>query len=152
MDIPSGDIGALVFIRRISPHLPQMTIGGDMLMVLTEMDGTRTLDEISQKVGVDMEELREVVSSLSRNNLIQEVGSTGDMLSSEFMDMVTRELSKACGPIAGLLVEDAAEDMGVAVNQVPADRAAELIEMLAREIPREEKRVAFQQAMLKKVR
>ncbi len=152
MDIPSGEIGGLVFIRRISPHLPQMTLGGDMLMVLAAMDGTRTLDEISEKVGVDMVELREVVSSLGQSNLIQEVGSTGDMLSSEFMDMVTLELSKACGPIAELLVEDAAEDMGVAVNQVPPERAAELIEMLAREIPREEKRVAFQQALLKKVR
>lgn len=152
MVIPSGDIDALVFVRRISPHLPQTTLGGDMLMVMTEMDGTRTLGEISGKVGLDIVELRDVVSRLSQHNLIQEVGSTGDMLSSEFMDMVTRELSKACGPIAGLLVEDAAEDMGVIVDQVPADRAAELIEMLAREIPREEKRVAFQQAMLKKVR
>ncbi len=38
------------------------------------------------------------------------------------------------------------------LKTIPCHRAAELVDLLARQIPRKEKRIAFQEAMLKKIK
>lgn len=151
MDIRSGDIGRLVFARKIKSNLPNVSMDGYMLNVLAEMDGKKSLNDICERVGMSMVEMRETVAKLVQHELIEQVQSVGAVLSKEFMQFLTQELSRACGPIGSLLVEDAVADMGCRFDQVPSDRAAELIELLAREIPRDEKKVTFQQVMLQKV-
>ena len=49
-------------------------------------------------------------------------------------------------------LEDAANDLGQSVARFPTRRAPELVESLSREIQREDKRAAFKQAMLRKIR
>jgi hypothetical protein len=68
------------------------------------------------------------------------------------MDYLKAQLSVATGPIAEVLIEDATEDLGARPSEIPRHQVAELIDILSRQIPREEKRVAFQQAMLEKIK
>jgi hypothetical protein len=56
------------------------------------------------------------------------------------------------GPIADVVIEDEIREMGENYSKFPAHRAAELVDVLARQILREERKVAFQQAMVRKLR
>jgi len=67
-------------------------------------------------------------------------------------EFLSQQLHLAVGPIAEVLIEDAVADLGYSLYQFPSHRAAELVELLARQIQRQEKRTAFEQAMVKKLR
>ena len=50
--------------------------------------------------------------------------------------------------MAEVILEDTLEDMEVTSSDIPVFRAAELIDNLAREIPRDEKRAQFQRTLI----
>ncbi|GAI97457.1 unnamed protein product [marine sediment metagenome] len=56
------------------------------------------------------------------------------------------------GPIADVLIEEAVTDLDHSKGEFPRHRAAELVNLLASEIRREEKRIVFQQNMVKKIK
>ena len=59
-----------------------------------------------------------------------------------------KELSLAIGPLAEIVIEDAAGDLGHDLFRFPSQRAAELVELIGREIKRGDKRVVFTQNMV----
>lgn len=73
-------------------------------------------------------------------------------LDSEFFDFLKMQLSLALGPIAGYLIEDEIRGFGGDVAKVPRHRAAELVDRLSRQIQRQENKITFQQALLKKIK
>ncbi|MDY7034997.1 MAG: hypothetical protein SV375_02370, partial [Thermodesulfobacteriota bacterium] len=74
------------------------------------------------------------------------------VLDKDFINYLNEQLSMAIGPIARVLVEDAISDLGYSPHRFPSHQAAELIDLLAREIQREEKMITFQKNMLNKVK
>ena len=58
----------------------------------------------------------------------------------------------AIGPMASIVVEDCAEQMGHSRASIPKDSVPELIERLANEIPDPNRRTKFQEAMLERMR
>lgn len=77
---------------------------------------------------------------------------SGDFLDNEFFDFLKAQLSLALGPVAGYLIEEEIQEWGGNVAGVPCHRAAELVDRLSRQIQRQEKKIAFQQALLKKIK
>lgn len=73
-------------------------------------------------------------------------------LDNEFFDFLKMQLSLALGPIAGYLIEDEILEFGGDFTKVPRHRAAELADRLSRQIQRQEKKIAFQQALVKKIK
>ena len=61
-------------------------------------------------------------------------------------------MSLSLGPIADVLIEEAVTDLDHSKREFPRHRAAELVNLLAREIRREEKRIVLQQNMVKKIK
>jgi hypothetical protein len=123
-----------------------------MLQVLMEMDGKKNLAAVADNLNMDMAILRKIVAKLHKFKLIGRIEKTAPVLEEKFLDFITDRLSQAMGPIAEILIEDEIEDMGLTRNNVPKHRVAELIGLLARQIPRESKRVVFQKAMLEKIK
>ncbi len=78
--------------------------------------------------------------------------TTVSVLNGEFLDFIQNQLALALGPIAEFLIEDELLKFGDHPKKVPLYRAAELVNLLAHHIPRQEKKVAFQQAMAKKIK
>ena len=74
---------------------------------------------------------------------------SNSFLNDEFFDLLKIQLSLAIGPIAGYIIEDEVQGFGGDLTTVPRHRAAELVDLLSRQIQRQEKKIAFQQAMLK---
>jgi len=73
-------------------------------------------------------------------------------LDNEFFDFLKMQLSLALGPIAGYLIEDEIREFGGDLAKIPRHRAAELADRLSRQIQRQEKKIEFQQALVKKIK
>jgi deoxyhypusine synthase len=151
MELLAGEISSLVFERIVRDELGDFSIDHRMLTVLMELDGQTDLARVAQTAGLTMSQMREVVARLLQLGLIRPVTSTLNVLDQDFVEQLTAQLSLAVGPIAGLLLEDEIHDMGFSPDKFPIQRAAELIDRLAREIRRDEKKSAFKKYMLQRM-
>lgn len=151
MNMMSSKIAGLVFRRIETQDMAKISFDSNMLAVLMEIDGKRGLAAIAEKTGLSPIQLKEVVEKLFRLKLIEHVPDVVNVLDDDFFNTLNNELSMAIGPIAEFLIEDTIGDLGHNLNRFPEHRAAELVEILAREISREEKKIVFQRNMLRKI-
>jgi hypothetical protein len=152
MDISSGDISALVFKRNVKADSGEVSFDNLMLATFTELDGKNNLAMVAKKTGLKMSSVREAVNKLLRLQLIELVEDAISFMDRDFLDYLKKELSLAIGPLAEVLIEDAVNDLGYSMAKFPQHRAAELVDMLAREIHREDKRAIFKQNMVNKIK
>jgi hypothetical protein len=148
----SGNITTVVFRRVLNSKLGEVSLDSQMLNVLMHIDGVKSFGEIAKLLNIDMNSLKETLLRLDKLNLIEADIATVPTLNNDFFDFLTQHLSIAMGPMAEILIEDEINEMGIDRNKIPTHRAAELVDTLAREIIRDEKKVQFQQTMIKKIR
>ena len=153
MDILSGDIALLVFRRVVRNNIGDVSLDSQMLEVLMELDGKKNLGFIAKKTGMNTGNLREAVSKLLKLNLIEIVAEgAGTFLDNDFMDYLNEQLALAIGPVAEVIIEDAVSDLGYRMSQIPGRKVAELIDLLSRDIQREERRESFKLNMVKRIK
>ena len=152
MDISLDDIFAFVFKPVVRKDLGEFSLNSNMLTVLMDLDGKQNLGDIAQKTGLSKGAMREVASKLWQLKLIEPVEGAISMLDEDFFDYLRAQLSLAVGPIAEVIVDDAIADLNHSPYQFPSHRAAELVDLLAREIQREEKQRTFKQNMVNKIK
>ena len=147
-----NDISALVFKGSVKGDLDKFSLDNQMLQVLMELDGKKNLAAVSGSVNMNLDTLKEVLTRLQNFKLIEKVETIVSVLNDEFLDFIQHQLAWALGPIAEFLIEDELLKFSDHPQKVPFYRAAELVNLLAHHIPRQEKKVAFQQAMAKKIK
>ena len=152
MDIFSGDFSALVFKGSVKSDIGEFSLDSLMLKVLMNLDGKKDLASVHRSLNMNMETLKNVLTKLYNLELIIKVEKTVSMLDNNFFAFLQSHLSLAMGPIAELLIEDEVIELGDGSKTIPCNRAAELVDLLARQIPRKEKKIVFQEAMLKKIK
>ena len=152
MDLSSGGVAAMVFKPVIQSDFGQLSLDGQMLGVLMSLDGRVTLGEVAQKVGMSLADIRQVITKLINLGLVESIERAVSIIDQEFMDFLIARMSIAIGPLGEIIVEDGLEELGFNRNNFPSLRTAELINFLSTEIQREDKRIEFKQAMLKKIR
>jgi DNA-binding transcriptional regulator GbsR (MarR family) len=152
MDLSSGDISAIVFKPVVKDDLGNFSLDGHMLSVLMTLDGELTLGHVAQKTGLNMANLREATSKLLNLDLIEAVERVAHKADRDFFDYLIAELSLAIGPLAEVIVEDGVEDLGHTLQSFPTHQAAELINLLAQEIQRDDKKSEFKQNMVSKIK
>jgi hypothetical protein len=152
MDITSGDISALVFKRTVKEDSGEVSFDNLMLATFMELDGKKNLAMVAKKTGFKMSIVREAVNKLLRLQLIELAEDAIPVADKGFLDYLKMELSLAIGPLAEVIIEDTVNELGYSMAKVPQHRAAELVEMLAREIHREDKKVIFKQNMVSKIK
>jgi len=96
--------------------------------------------------------LREVTAKLIEMKLIEEARTTVSKLGRDFFDFLNIQLSLAIGPLSAILIEDAIQDLGHSMSNFPSHRAAELVDLISREIQREDKKNIFKQKMLLRIK
>jgi len=152
MDILSGNISSIVFRQIVKDNLGDVSIDSRLLRVFLVLDGKKTLERVAQDTNLDMVAMREIISRLMSLELVEPANKAMLTLDKEFIDYLTSQLSRALGPIAGLLVEEVVAEMGYSLKQFPSAQAAELIDLLARDIQRDEKKNPFKMNMINKVK
>jgi len=152
MVFPSSEILTTVFKRVTRENMGEFSLDAHMLEILMELDGKKKPDAIAQKTGMKIEMMRDIISKLLKLKLIEPVADTIPVLEKDFLEYLISELALAIGPIAEILVEDAMGDLGHNAMRFPSHRAAELVDLLARQIEREETRKEFKHNLVKKLR
>ncbi len=152
IDTTAGDLSAMVFRRVMREDAGEVSFDPQMLAVFMELDGEKSLAAVAKNLGLKMSSIREAVSRLHGLRLIETVRSAVSVLDREFIGILRTELSLAIGPLAEIVIEDGARDLGHDLSQFPSQRAAELVELIGREIKREDKRALFMQNMVNRIR
>jgi hypothetical protein len=114
-----------------------------------ELDGKKTIGAIADRMGLDKNAMHHLVSRLLEIILIEPIGETVATVNGGFFEYLRHALSTAVGPIAAILIEDGVNDIGHTLSRFPQKHAAELVELLSRDIQREDKRNLFKKNMLK---
>ena len=152
MDISSGDISAVVFKRVVKADTEEVSFDADMLMVFMELDGKKSLAAVAKKTGLKMSSLRVAIRKLMTLKLIVQVEDAIPVIDGDFLEQLRMELSLAIGPLAEILIEDGVKDLGHNPSRFPSAKAAELVDLLGRQIQREDKRDTFKLNMFRRIK
>ncbi|MGD8251046.1 MAG: hypothetical protein PVF20_01980 [Desulfobacterales bacterium] len=148
---PIDDISDLIFKRSVSAQDGEVTLDAPALRTLLTLDGKTPLGDIASRLNMDMARMRQIMTRLAKLKLVVRVAIAQSVLSQPFVSYIKAELAKAMGPIAATLLDDVLDDMGLAVGGIPKTKGAELVDLLAQEIPDNQRRIAFIKAMLPKL-
>ena len=151
MDTLSGDISPLVFQLSVKNEPGEVTLDKEMLAVIQELDGKKTIGMIAKNMGLELDKLKGVMSKLLTHGIVALVNQSMPMMKEEFFIYLTDQLSLATGPMAEVLIDEALATLGYNLTNFPKHRVQELIDLLAPRIFREEKRAAFKQNLYKKI-
>ena len=152
MVLSSGDITSKIYRRKVRDDLGDFSLDGQTLLMLMELDGKATLGSLAAKTGLSMGSIRELISKLLKLGLIEKVEKEIIPVDSVFFRQLLDELALAIGPIASILIEDEVQDLGHDVKTFPSYLVTELVDRLAGEIRREEKKVIFIKNMVNIIR
>jgi len=152
MVLSSGDITSKIYRRKVRDDLGDFSLDGQTLLMLMELDGKATLGSLAAKTGLSMGSIRELISKLLKLGLIEKVEKEIIPVDSVFFRQLLDELALAIGPIASVLIEDGVQDLGHDVKTFPSYLVTELVDKLAGEIRREEKKAIFIQNMVNIIR
>ncbi len=151
MDILAGDISPLVFQLSVKNEPGEVTLDKEMLAVIQELDGRKTISMVAKNMGLELEKLKEIIAKLLTNGIIALVSQSMVMMKEDFFIYLTDQLSLATGPMAEVLIDEALATLGYNLTNFPKHRVQELIDLLAPRIFREEKRAIFKQNLYKKI-
>jgi hypothetical protein len=148
MQLSPTDMAHKIYQHVISDDFFEFKCTHHMLKIMVCLDGTSNLVAVSQKAGLPMKETIDAISQLSTLGIIEASNSAETYLKAEFFIFLKKQLSTAVGPVAEIIIEDAVTDLGHGLDAFPAIMSAELVELLAKEIQHEDKRIIFQQNMI----
>ena len=152
MDIMSGNISSMLFKQVVTGGTGDITLDSSLLNVFLQLDGKKNLGTIAQKTGLNMGEMRDAISKLLYLKIVESAAENVLMADDEFFNFLNTQLSLAIGPLAEVIIEDEIANMDHDISKFPAFRAAELVELLAMAIKREEKKSVFKLSMVNKLK
>jgi DNA-binding Lrp family transcriptional regulator len=152
MDFASSEMSATVFKRIVRDDIGKFALDRQMLAVFMELDGKAPLSRVAQRTGLNMSTMREIIAELMQNGLVAKVDKEVVVLDKDFIAYMIAHLALAVGPVAQVLIEDEINHLGHEINRFPGHRVAELVDNLAREIRRKEKKDMFLKMMAVKIK
>jgi hypothetical protein len=152
MDLSSDDITVMIFRRSATDDLGNFSLNRQTLNIYMGLNGEITVGELAAELGLNLVTMRELIAKLLNLGLIENVQKEIVALDGDFFRCLINQLSLATGPIASILIEDEVHHLGYQVDQFPGHRALKLVEGLAAEIRREDKKSLFLKNMINKIR
>jgi len=151
MAVLPDDLPNMVFRRIAKEKFGEFSIDNQMLTVLISLDGKKTVNEIVSHAGLATTYVAGAVSKLLQMGLIEPVENAVPILNKNFIKYLKLQLSQIVGPIADILIEDAADVLGYSPLKMPRHRAAEWVDLLSKELADEDKRIVFTRNMVENI-
>ncbi len=148
MDILSKDVMSMFFRKAIRKDNSAISMDGEMIRLLIAIDENKTLSRIGEEIGMNVSVLKETISKLVRLGIVEPVTKKTNYLSNAFLNELTVNLTHAIGPMAEFLIDDTVSAMGLVINEVPLNRAPEMITAIAEGIPDDQTRANFKKKMV----
>lgn len=151
MDL-SGNISNLVFKKKVKSDIGEVSLDSQMLKFLMALDGQKKIQEIIQILNADISTIKEIIIKLENMNLIELDLKSVECIDSSFYEYLLEELALAIGPMAEIIIDEEIKALDLDRYSFPVFRAPELIENISDSIPRNDKKIKFQQNMLVKLK
>ncbi|MFZ7128691.1 MAG: hypothetical protein ACOWWM_21260 [Desulfobacterales bacterium] len=148
MPPPLEDIAGMVFKRSEQTGAGEFKLDTRTLGTLLALDGRTALGDVARRLNLDMNTIYRIMLDLAKMKLVIRVGKPPSLLEPSLVAAIKSELAKAAGPIGEALLHDVLGELGMDFHRIPKNRAPELVEMLAREIPDQQRRLAFIKVIL----
>lgn len=149
MDFLSKDVMNMFFRKAIRKDNGAVSMDGEMIRLLVAIDENKTLSRIGEGIGMDTAVLKNTISKLVKLGLVEPAVKKTNFLSRAFINELTVNLTHAIGPMSEFLIEDTVSGMGFAINEIPLNRASELITMIAEGIPDDQSRANFKRNVVR---
>jgi len=151
LDILAGDISPLIFQLSAKNEPGQLTLDREMLTIIRELDGQKTIGMVAKNLGLKLDKLKEIIGKLLAHGIVGLVTQSMPMLKEDFFMYLADQLSLATGPMAEVLIDEAIASLGCSRASFPRHRVQELIDLLLPKIFRQEKRAVFRENLNKKI-
>ena len=148
MDFGLTDPSNIYYRKVIRTDNDEISLDADMIRLLIAIDESKSLTQIAEEVNMSNTGLKNALSRLLKQGLIEPVQKDLLVLDKSFLEALRINLSKAIGPIAEILIADVAEEMELESSAIPVNQAAELITQLSLEVPDEENQIQFKKSMI----
>lgn len=147
--VPSED---MVFRLSSSRAPDEITIRYDDWSVLSQVDGNKTVGEISNDLKIGEYDTARIVYKLFVTGLI-EVATEPKLKSRKtvdpgFLDFLEERLTEALGPVAPVILEEEIAAMGEERGHFPLDKSSLLVQKVSGEIDDDAQRTTFQKMVL----
>jgi DNA-binding MarR family transcriptional regulator len=119
-----------------------------MIRLLLVIDEHKSLYQIAAEVEMDGTSFKRTLQRLLEQGLVETVQKPTPRLGRTFLQAVRMHLTQVIGPVAEIVLEDAAAELNINPSEIPVDQAAELIHRISREIPDEDSRTQFQKSII----
>jgi hypothetical protein len=126
----------------------KISLDADMIRLLIAIDENKSLYQIADEVEMEAGALKKNLSKLLAQGLIEPVKKDLPVLDKIFLQALKINLSMAIGPMAEILIEEVFSEMELTAPEITLHQAAELITIVAHEIPDEKKRIEFKKSMM----
>jgi hypothetical protein len=151
--IPSQDI----IFKLSSKRAPdEVNLKHDSWSVLSQIDGKKTVADISNELKMGEYETARNLYSLFSSGLIEVATApqrkAKKIVDGGFFELVEKELSEIIGPVAPVILDEEIKDMGEERSSFPVERVSLLVEKVSREIADDTQRIAFQKTTLSALR
>jgi hypothetical protein len=120
-------------------------------MVLTQVNGKNSIQEIAEIASMQVKEVTQVLHNLFQLGLIEiyrQEKKEENILDASFFINIEQVLTNIIGPVAPFVIDDVLSETSQSKSKFPAERVAELIELICDEIQDEQKKIQFQSEML----
>jgi len=151
LSILGGDISPLVFQLSVTNEPGQLSLDREMLSVIQELDGKKTIGTVAKNTGLELDKVKETLAKLLKHGIVALVHQSMPVMKEDFFVYLTEQLSMATGPMAEVLIDEAIASLDCSLSNFPRNRVQELIDLLAPKIFREEKRAIFKENLIKKI-
>jgi hypothetical protein len=150
---------SLAIYRLASRPSADIQLRAEDWSVLTQLDGEKTVMEIADASQLNELFTSKIICRLYELGLLElvaiqaaEAAPPVDFVEESFVTSVEADLMQAIGPMASIVIDDCAEQMGHSRFELPKEAVPEFVERLANEIPDVARRTRFQEAMLDRMR
>lgn len=118
--------------------------------IITQIDGQKTVGEISASLSLSDEEIQTYFGSLAEKELIllKEEREIIEYVEPSVIQSIENELILLVGPVASVIIDDTLIDMNCDRNTLPKMKIGQFVELVSNEIDFPEKRVKFLEVVL----
>ncbi len=148
-----NEVAGLVFKKTQKQTLSEsIETDRDSLRLLSAIDGRKSLAALAVDLDMELKDAAVAVLKLQFHQVVEIIrpnSVTQVVLGPKFMEFVVEQFTLAVGPLASVVVQDVAREMGYAIDRVPKQRALQFISKLSVLIQNVQKRQEFESSVQK---
>ncbi len=151
MLVDSPDLPQRYFKKTIRNDMEKVTLDAEMIRLLTAIDESKNISQVARASKMNLSRVRKILGKLLDLGLVVHVAKEIIYLDRAFIEFLITKLREAVGPMGEIVIEDIMDEMGLQIDRIPVDAVSDFVRNIAREIPQEENRILFEDAVLKRI-